>query len=137
MSQLRILQRQYFQLVEPQQLRWPDEATLKKPQVQAWVFANLLDPTRITSPTPARYQLRFLKELVGRLERSITDPEEDVWSPISSLQFLSLLLLCTAMYLVLEEEEETSCIGRNLLQQSADFDLLCYCRKYQMISWKQ
>ncbi|KAJ5056653.1 putative methyltransferase-domain-containing protein [Bipolaris maydis] len=96
LAQLRVLQRQYFQLVEPQQLRWPDDATLKRPLVQAWLFGNLFDPSKISSPPPARYQLRVLKELVGKLERSMTDPEEDVWSPISSLRFLPLL--CTAMY---------------------------------------
>ncbi|EOA83430.1 uncharacterized protein SETTUDRAFT_94396 [Exserohilum turcica Et28A] len=77
LSQLRILQRQYFQLVEPQQLRWPDEAILKRPQVQTWLFTHLLDASTISSPPPVGYQLRFLKELVARLERSITDPEED------------------------------------------------------------
>ncbi|XP_014561268.1 hypothetical protein COCVIDRAFT_22622 [Bipolaris victoriae FI3] len=77
LAQLRVLQRQYFQLVEPQQLRWPDDATLKRPLVQAWLFGNLFDPSKISSPPPARYQLRVLKELVGKLERSMTDPEED------------------------------------------------------------
>lgn len=96
LAQLRVLQRQYFQLVEPQQLRWPDNATLKRPLVQAWLFGNLFDPSKVSSPPPARYQLRVLKELVGKLERSMTDPEEDVWSPISSSRFLPLL--CTTMY---------------------------------------
>jgi hypothetical protein len=83
-SQLRILQRQYFQLVEPQQLRWPDDAILKAPEVQSWLFTNLFDTTNVTSPPPDHYQLRVLKLLVSKLERSMTDPEEDVRSPISS-----------------------------------------------------
>jgi hypothetical protein len=83
-SQLRVLQRQYFQLVEPHEMRWPDDATLKTPQVQSWLFKNLFDTANLASPPPARYQLRTLKQLVGKLERSITDPEEDVWSPFSS-----------------------------------------------------
>jgi hypothetical protein len=83
-TQLRILQRQYLQLVEPQQLIWPNDAILKAPDVQLWLFKNLFDTANITSPPPDRYQLRVLKLLVSKLERSITDPEEDVWSPISS-----------------------------------------------------
>jgi len=84
LPQLLILQRQYFQLVEPHQLRWPDDAILKAPNVQVWLFHNLFDAANITSLPPGRYRLRILKQLVAKLERSITDPEEDVWSPISS-----------------------------------------------------
>jgi hypothetical protein len=111
--QLRVLQRQYFQLVEPHRLRWPDEATLKRPEVQTWLFVNLFDSSKISSPPPARYQLRVLKELVGKLERSITDPEEDVWSPISSSRFLPLLCVqpCTI-------PEDMSSIAINLLRHS-------------------
>jgi hypothetical protein len=89
-SQLRILQRQYFQLVEPQQLRWLDDAILKLPEVQSWLFQHLFDTANITSPPPDRYQLRVLKLLISKLERAITDPEEDVRSPISS-SWLSLV----------------------------------------------
>ncbi|KAI4653007.1 uncharacterized protein J4E78_007836 [Alternaria triticimaculans] len=77
LPQLLILQRQYFQLVEPHQLRWPDDAILKAPNVQVWLFHNLFDAANITSLPPGRYRLRILKQLVAKLERSITDPEED------------------------------------------------------------
>ncbi|KAH7374368.1 putative methyltransferase-domain-containing protein [Pyrenochaeta sp. MPI-SDFR-AT-0127] len=76
-SELRILRRQYFQLVEPSQLRWPDTDVLKAPEVQSWLFANLFDVDRITSPPLERYQLRVLKLLISKLEKSIDDPEED------------------------------------------------------------
>ncbi|KAJ4363563.1 hypothetical protein N0V83_009859 [Neocucurbitaria cava] len=76
-SQLRILQRQYFQLVEPHLLRWPDDATLKVPEVQSWLFTNLFDTDRIASPPPDRYQHRVLKVLISKLEASINDTEED------------------------------------------------------------
>jgi hypothetical protein len=116
LSQLRILQRQYFQLVEPHQLRWPDDAMLKAPDVQLWLFHHLFDATNITSPPPARYQLRFLKQLVAKLERSITDPEEDVWSPISSL---SLFYRCSsAAYHVITFFFFN---GQDMLQQSLTF----------------
>jgi hypothetical protein len=77
-SQLRVLQRQFFQLVEPQQLRWPENNVLLASQVQSWLFANLFDTDTIRSPPPDRYQLRVLKLLISKLERSINDPEEDV-----------------------------------------------------------
>lgn len=78
LSQLRTLQRQYFQLVEPHQLRWPDDEVLKSSAVQSWLFVNLFDPDTIKSPPPDRYQLRILKLLISKLERAINDPEEDV-----------------------------------------------------------
>lgn len=77
-SQLQVLQRQYFQLVEPHQLRWPDDATLKKPAVQTWLFSEMFDTERMKSPPPDRYQLRVLKLLISKLEGAIDDPEEDV-----------------------------------------------------------
>lgn len=97
-SQLRILQRQYFQLVEPSRLTWPDDTTLKTPDVQSWLFSNLFDMANITSPPPGRYQLRILKEVIAKLERSISDPEEDVWSPISS--FWLPFSPCLTMYFI-------------------------------------
>ena len=128
-SQLRILQRQYFQLVEPNQLSWPDDATLKAPEVQSWLFSNLFDMVNITSPPPDRYQLRILKQLIAKLERSISDPEEDVWSPISS--FWLLFSLCSTIYFI-EFIYEIQ-----LAAASADLALFAVYRKYQMISWKQ
>jgi hypothetical protein len=83
--QLHILQRQYFQLVEPHQLTWPEATILKSSDVQFWLFSNMFDLEQIKSPPPDRYQLRVLKLLVSKLERAIEDPEEDVRPPISSL----------------------------------------------------
>lgn len=83
-SQLRILQRQYFQLVEPHQLIWPENRVLRAAEVQSWLFAQMFDADAIKSPPPDRYQLRVLKLLVSKLEQSIDNPEEDVRSPISS-----------------------------------------------------
>ncbi|KAJ4986439.1 hypothetical protein SVAN01_08131 [Stagonosporopsis vannaccii] len=82
LAQLRILQRQYLQLVDPSQLRWPNAQVLKKPEVQAWIFSHMFDNTTVKSPPPERYQLRVLKLLISKLERSIVDPEEDVRFPL-------------------------------------------------------
>jgi hypothetical protein len=76
--QLKVLQRQYFQLVEPHQLRWPEDATLKQHDVQAWLFREMFDAEQIKSPPPDRYQLRVLKLLISKLEGAMDDPEEDV-----------------------------------------------------------
>jgi hypothetical protein len=80
---LQILQRQYFQLVEPHQLRWPESAMLKRPDVQDWLFANMFDLNKVKSPPPDRYQLRVLKLVISKLEGAIVDPEEDVRPPVS------------------------------------------------------
>jgi hypothetical protein len=79
--QLQVLQRQYFQLVEPHQLRWPVDAVLKQSDVQAWIYHEMFDMEKIKSPPPDRYQLRVLKILVAKLERVMEDPEEDVCHP--------------------------------------------------------
>lgn len=76
--QLRVLQRQYFQLVEPGQLKWPDDTTLMKPDVQSWLYTHMFDSNNVKSPPPDRYQLRVLKLLISKLEKSIVDPEQDV-----------------------------------------------------------
>jgi hypothetical protein len=76
--QLQVLQRQYLQLVEPHQLRWPEKAILKQPDVQAWIYHGMFNMEKIESPPPDRYQLRVLKLLIAKLEGAIEDPEEDV-----------------------------------------------------------
>lgn len=74
-----MLKRQFFQLVEPLQLRWPVDQVLKAPNVQYWIFNNLFNPENVSHPPPERYQQRVLKALISNLERSIVDPEVDVW----------------------------------------------------------
>jgi hypothetical protein len=130
-SQLRILQRQYFQLVEPHDLRWPDDAILKAPEVQSWLFKNLFDTANIISPPPDRYQLRTLKQLVAKLERSITDPEEDVWSPVSSL------LLCFHCSSATYHVAIAFFQWQRYVPACADPSLRPVCRKFQMILWKR
>ena len=80
-SNLTILRRQYFQLVEPAQLRWPDGPHLKLPATQTWIYENLFNADQIVHLPPQRYQLRVLKPLISKIEKSIDDPEEDVCIP--------------------------------------------------------
>lgn len=89
LSALATFRRQYLQLVEPGQLRWPGPEALKKPDVQSWIFSNLFDVDSISSLPPERYRMRVLKVLISKLEKSITNPEEDVWLPFFSAARLS------------------------------------------------
>jgi len=80
-SKLTILRRQFFQLVEPTQLQWLDGTRLKQPETQSWIYENLFNADKIAHLPPQRYQLRVLKLLISKLEKSIEDPEEDVCIP--------------------------------------------------------
>lgn len=78
LKSLATVRRQYYQLVEPPQLRWPAVETLKAPEVQSWIFSSFFDIEKNQTLPPDRYRLRVLKALVSKLERAIVDPEEDV-----------------------------------------------------------
>lgn len=77
-TRLATFRRQYFQLVDPPQLRWLDGHVLKDPEVQCWMFSRLFDAETNSTLPPDRYRLRVLKVLVSKLEKAIDDPEEDV-----------------------------------------------------------
>lgn len=92
-EQLRLLCRQYFQLVDLESLRWPDTQVLKRPEVQAWLYGHLFDRDAVPSPPSERYQLRVLKQLISRIESAIEDPQEDVCNPfLDDFQLLFTLL---------------------------------------------
>ncbi|KAF2808857.1 uncharacterized protein BDZ99DRAFT_389894 [Mytilinidion resinicola] len=76
--QLDLLRREYLQLVEIEHIRWPDGALLKTADTQAWIYENLIDRDKLQSSPPDRYQVRFLKSLVSKIESAIEDPEEEV-----------------------------------------------------------
>ena len=82
-KELVTLRRQYFQLIDPAQLRWPNDEHLKTPVVQSWIFNSLFDSNKIAYAPPQLYQLKVLKFLVSELERLIEDPEQDVRHPFS------------------------------------------------------
>ncbi|RWA13080.1 hypothetical protein EKO27_g2033 [Xylaria grammica] len=75
--QLRLFRRQYFQLFEPEFLAWPHPQLLRRGDAQAWLFKHLFDESRNPRLPPERYQLRVLRPLVARIEKSVQDPEED------------------------------------------------------------
>lgn len=75
---LRILRRQYFQIVDLARLKWPNADVLKTSEAQAWIYENLFDQNTVKSRPPGRYQFRVLKKLVSIIEGAIDNPEEDV-----------------------------------------------------------
>ncbi|KAL5377307.1 hypothetical protein PMIN06_007813 [Paraphaeosphaeria minitans] len=79
-TRLATFHRQYFQLVDPTQLRWLEGRILKDPEVQSWMFSHLFDAEANSTLPPDRYRLRVLKVLVSKLEKAIDDPEEDAIS---------------------------------------------------------
>jgi hypothetical protein len=75
---LEIFKRQYLQLVDIKDLRWPSRGILRLPTTQAWLFQELFSQAVAPYLPPERYQLRVLKRLLQAIEESIEDPEEDV-----------------------------------------------------------
>jgi hypothetical protein len=86
-TQLTRFRAQYLQLLDPRTLSWPPHATLKKADVQTWLFKNLFDKQNLQYLPNDRYQARVLKIVLIRLEESIEDPDQDV-SVIKSSQNL-------------------------------------------------
>lgn len=87
-QELQLFKRQYFQLLRPETLTWPDANVLKKLDVQKWLYEQLFNVENINFPPPERYQLRVLKELMSKVESAISDPEEDVRNTVTLLSVL-------------------------------------------------
>ena len=88
---IRKLAAQYFQLVDLQHLALPPGPVLIQPDVQAAIYERMFNETTVFPIPPANYRSRALKLILSRIEESITDPEEDVCTPIASCLFLSFL----------------------------------------------
>ena len=68
LKSLATVRRQYYQLVEPRQLRWPAVETLKAAQVQSLIFDDFFDMERNRTLPPDRYRLRVLKALIAKTD---------------------------------------------------------------------
>ena len=75
---VELLKRQYFQLIDPDQLALPAQELLRLPDIQTQIFHDLFDECVTAYTPPERYKTRVLKRLVSALEQAIVDPEEDV-----------------------------------------------------------
>ncbi|OJD34882.1 nicotinamide n-methyltransferase [Diplodia corticola] len=91
MQALDVFRAQYFQLLDLAQLRWPEAQLLKRPDVQAWLFAEMFDRDSIQFPPPERYHMRVLKRVISTIEKAVDNPEEDELSD-DLMSSLSLLL---------------------------------------------
>lgn len=79
---IRTLAVQYFQLVDPPNLALPPGNVLVQPAVQQALYEHMFDET-LTPLPPTTYRTRVLKQIIARIEESITDPEEDVRNPLN------------------------------------------------------
>lgn len=79
-SQLEKLISQYFQLVDPRELFYnlPSPNTLKNVNVQTILYQEMFDENTIFPIPPASYRIRVLKEILSRIEKVLSDPEQDV-----------------------------------------------------------
>ncbi|KAJ5457185.1 hypothetical protein N7530_012459 [Penicillium desertorum] len=68
---------QYFQLVELQHLALPPGPVLIQPAVQAALYERMFNENAVFPIPPDSYRSRVLKQILSRIEESITNPEED------------------------------------------------------------
>ncbi|RHZ53378.1 protein-lysine N-methyltransferase [Aspergillus thermomutatus] len=68
---------QYFQLVEPHLLEFPDGRTMIKPATQSALYERMFNEAVLWPIPPVNYRARVLKIILSILEESISDPEED------------------------------------------------------------
>jgi len=74
--QLNLFRRQYLQLQVA--IKYPDPQCLRQEIFQQCLQKGLFDEHAIEYQPPQRHQIRILKELIGRIEASITNWEEEV-----------------------------------------------------------
>ena len=77
-KQIERLRRQYLQLINPQDLCLPSLHALKFPQVQHELYTRVVSHAEQRFSPPQRYEFRVMKRLMGLLEASFEDPDQDV-----------------------------------------------------------
>lgn len=83
-QELNHFKRQYLQLQVT--IKYPERQYLKHEVFQNELYAQIFSQEALKYHPPQRYRLRVLKELMKRIEDSITDWEEEVRT-ISLLSF--------------------------------------------------
>ncbi|KAL8735356.1 MAG: hypothetical protein Q9166_000901 [cf. Caloplaca sp. 2 TL-2023] len=76
--QLEIFRRRCMQMIDPEEINFPDKWFIKLPTTQAWIYENMFNKDAISFLSYPPYAFRILKKLVVILEAAIEDPEEDV-----------------------------------------------------------
>ena len=75
---VELLRRQFLQLIDPELLALPPPDALRLANTQKRIFERLFNEPNNPVGPPERYRSRVLKRLVGAIESSIEDPDEDV-----------------------------------------------------------
>jgi hypothetical protein len=74
--QLDVFKRQYLQLED--RLTYPDPDCLRNERFQELLYSALFSEDALKYSPPQGHELKTLKELMERIEESITDWEEEV-----------------------------------------------------------
>lgn len=77
--QLNLFKRQYLQLQTP--VQYPDTDNLRQEAFQKALFEDIFKDGATPHGPPRSFKFRVLKELVSRIEDSITDWNQDVGIP--------------------------------------------------------
>lgn len=97
-SQVRLLSAQYFEMIPPDTLSLPPKESIIRPEIQAAIYNGLFNEAVNWPLPPMRYRTRVLKAILAKIEESISNPDEDVWSfPCSigqTLSSISYLVIC-------------------------------------------
>lgn len=98
-QELDLFKRQYLQLqVRP---KYPESKYLKYEEFQQLLYSEIFSENATKWHPPQRYQLRVLKELIKRIETSITDWEEEVRISLFLYQILVALLSYEFLFIYL------------------------------------
>jgi hypothetical protein len=99
--QVLLFRRQYLQLFDPDFLTWPPKQLLKLSAIQSWIYMNLFDGEKNSMLPPPRYQLRVLKPLLARIEKSIEDPNQDVGFPARHFSYVPIFFTGTGLFITI------------------------------------
>ncbi|ELR04193.1 hypothetical protein VC83_03100 [Pseudogymnoascus destructans] len=117
-EELGLFKRQYLQL--QLSLKYPAKECLKHEEFQQLLYSEIFSEDAMKWYPPQRYQLRVLKELVKRIEASITDWEEESISDDLMNSFASLLTTTIPPEAVAAQEKSyVTYTLSNLLQPSS------------------
>ncbi|OBT99734.2 hypothetical protein VE01_02214 [Pseudogymnoascus verrucosus] len=117
-EELDLFKRQYLQLQIS--LKYPSKECLKHEEFQQMLYSEVFSEDAMKWYPPQRYQLRVLKELMKRIEVSITDWEEESISDDLMNSFASLLTTTIPPEAVAAQEKSyVTYTLSNLLQESS------------------
>ena len=69
---------QYFQLVDPRDLKLPGRDVIVQPAMQRAIYEKMFNESILWPIPPVGYRTRVLKMIVTQIEECISNPEEDV-----------------------------------------------------------